>query len=60
MDNNSTSFRVGDQVQVLRACRLPAVEEVLGTGTIERVDGRLIWVSGFDIARDARVLRAVR
>lgn len=54
-------FAVGDRVVVLRGSRLPAVEEVMGAGVIERVTGtgavRLFWVSGFPMGREAKLLR---
>ena len=57
-------FCNGDHVEVLRACRLPAAEEVIGDGIIARVTGTdeepLYWVSGFLAARPARQLRLVQ
>ena len=57
-------FCVGDAVDVLRAARLPKVEEVIGTGRVLRVsasDGdALYWIDGFWCARSARELRLVR
>lgn len=56
-------FNVGDEVNVLRACRLPKVEEVIGRGTITRVThvsttGEAIyWITGFAVGRSARELR---
>jgi hypothetical protein len=59
-------FCVGDTVDVLRAARLPKVEEVIGTGKVEGVlepsEGSvetLYRVSGFPILRSARLLRLV-
>lgn len=59
-------FCVGDTVEVLRAARLPQVEEVIGSGKVEAVlepsEGSveaLYLVSGFPILRSARVLRLV-
>jgi hypothetical protein len=53
---------VGDAVTVLRAARLPAVEESIGVSVIERVtrstNGEsLYWVRGFLAARTERELR---
>lgn len=53
---------VGDMVKVLRACRLPGVEEVVGVAPIERVTRAgsgesLYWVRGFAVARTERELR---
>jgi hypothetical protein len=58
-------FMVGDVVDVLRAARLPAVEEVVGTGIVERITESesgepLHWVSGFPCARSVREIRLVR
>jgi hypothetical protein len=58
-------FLEGDTVDVLRACRLPAVEEVIQTGRIARVDVRpdgepLYWIAGLPVARTAGVLRLVQ
>lgn len=58
-------FLVDDLVDVLRACRLPAVEEVIGTGRIHRItvstQGEpLHWVEGFPVARSVREIRLVR
>ena len=54
-------FCGGDHVEVLRASRLPAVEEVIGDGIVVKVTGTvdepLYWVSGFMAARTARQLR---
>lgn len=61
MDNTSTEFKVGDTVTVLRASRLPKIEEPLGVGVVERITysvETLYWVNGFPVARNARVLRA--
>lgn len=63
-DTPSASLLVGDYVKVLRACRLPAVEEVVGVGCVQRVtympDGAaLYWIEGFATARTARELRHV-
>lgn len=59
----SPRYIVGDTVEVLRASRLPAVEEVLGCGVVQRVTGefpnQLYWIEGFAMARDARTLRLV-
>ena len=56
-------FCDGDHVEVLRACRLPNVEEVIGDGIIARIGGTeaepLYFVSGFLAARTARQLRLV-
>lgn len=59
-------FCVGDSVDVLRSARLPKIEEVIGTGTVEAVlepsEGSvetLYLVSGFPILRSASVLRLV-
>jgi len=62
---NRPTFDVGDMVVVLNACRLPKVEQSIGTGAIDRItyqssDGEpLYWISGFPMARSARVLRAL-
>lgn len=60
---SDATFTVGQKVAVLRACRLPAVEEQLGVGTILRIVDTatmtLYSVEGFPCLRDARVLRAV-
>lgn len=53
---------VGDAVTVLRAARLPDVEEPIGVSVIERVTRaesgeRLYWVRGFPCARTERELR---
>lgn len=53
---------VGDSVTVLRAARLPAVEEPLGVSVIERITRSeagyaLHWVRGFPCARTERELR---
>lgn len=53
---------VGDAVKVLRAARLPNVEESIGVSVIERVTRaesgeRLYWVKGFTCARTERELR---
>jgi hypothetical protein len=62
-------FCVGDTVEVLRATRLPKVEDVIGTGVIEAVleptaenhqVESLYLVRGFPILRSGRVLRLVR
>lgn len=57
-------FLVGDRVNVLRASRLPKVEEVVGAGDVERITGEfptnLYWVRGFACARLARELRLVQ
>lgn len=58
-------FLVGDEVDVLRACRLPSVEEVIATGRIERITEttngeRLHWVAGLSVARTVREIRLVR
>ena len=53
---------VGDVVVVLRAARLPNVEESIGRGVITAVTTgreRLYWVSGFVCARTERELRRV-
>lgn len=54
-------FKAGDRVHVLNAFRLPKVEEVVSTQTIERVTEEggepLYWLSGGGPARSARVLR---
>ena len=52
-------FMVGDSVDVLSAIRLPQ-EHVTHTGTVERVDGELYWVSGVPCARSAKVLRLIQ
>ena len=58
---SDTTFTVGQKVAVPRACRLPAVEELLGTGTILRVVDTatmtLYSVEGFPCLPDGRVLR---
>lgn len=56
---------VGDLVRVLRACRLPDIEESLGVSQIERIDRSadgtcLYWVRGFLCARTERQLRRTR
>ena len=57
------TFKVGDTVDVLNAIRLPKVEQVIHTGTIERITtgtatGRtLYWISGRLTAASADVLR---
>lgn len=56
-------FRVGDVVTVLRAARLPDVEEPIGEGAIERVTSSksgevLYWVRGFPCARTEHMLRS--
>lgn len=53
---------VGDAVRVLRAARLPGVEEVIAVSVIERVSRAssgesLYWVRGFSCARTERELR---
>lgn len=53
---------VGDAVTVLRAARLPAIEEPLGVSVIEHVTRAtsgesLYWVRGFLCARTQRELR---
>lgn len=58
-------FMVGDEVDVLRAARLPDVEEVIGSGRVERITESesgeaLHWVSGFPCARSVREIRLVR
>lgn len=58
-------FLTGDLVDVLRACRLPKVEEVIGTGVIEDISEstsgeRLYWITGFKAARTVREIRLVR
>lgn len=58
-------FIVGDEVDVLNAFRLPRIEEVTHTGTIQRVEEReglptLHWISGLAVARTVHVLRLVR
>jgi hypothetical protein len=58
-------FCVGDTVNVLNAFRLPKVEEVRHTGTVERIEDRdglptLFWISGLAVARTLPVLRLVR
>ncbi len=54
-------FVVGDRVEVLRAARLPQVEEAIGTGVVARITmsgyEELYWVDGFPTARTARELR---
>jgi hypothetical protein len=56
-------YLVGDRVEVLRACRLPKVEEVIGQGVVMNITGdypnQLYWIEGFPLARDARQLRLV-
>ncbi len=60
-------FIVGDTVEVLRAARLPKVQEVIGCATVIKVTGehpnQLYWLEGrhkeFKIARSARELRLV-
>jgi hypothetical protein len=55
------SFQVGDIVNVLRACRLPQFEEIIGTGTIHNITRNdietLYWITGFSCARSRLVLR---
>ena len=55
-------FAVGDTVNVLRASRLPKVEEVYATGIITRISlsngTPLFWIDGL-LGRDASVLRMV-
>jgi hypothetical protein len=58
-------FLVGDEVDVLRACRLPSVEEVTASGRIERITESstgetLHWVSGVSVAKTIREIRLVR
>lgn len=55
-------FTIGDRVNVLRACRLPKIEESLGIGTITKITpsitgSNLYWISGFDCAKTGRELR---
>ena len=56
-----SAFAIGERVNVLRATRLPKVEEVVGQGTITRVTESqgtyLYWIDGFAVARTARELR---
>ena len=52
-------FMVGDMVDVLSAVRLPQ-EHVLHSGTVERTDGDLCWISGLICARSANVLRLIQ
>jgi hypothetical protein len=56
-------FIVGDRVSVLRASRLPKVEESIGQGVVTRVTGdfpnQLYWIDGFAVARDAQQLRLI-
>jgi len=58
-------FLVGDEVDVLRACRLPNVEEVIASGRVERITRSgagepLHWISGLPVARTVREIRLVR
>jgi hypothetical protein len=58
-------FLVGDEVDVLRSCRLPNVEEVTATGRIERITQStagetLHWISGVGVAKTVREIRLVR
>ena len=56
------TLKVGDRVTVLRACRLPSVEEAIGSGVIESMTKGsypAFFVSGFPCARTAEVLRPV-
>jgi hypothetical protein len=57
-------FCVGDTVDVLNAFRLPKVEEVRRTATVERIGESagepLYWLSGGGVAHTARTLRLVR
>lgn len=58
-------FCVGDIVDVLNAFRLPTIEEVRRTATVERItessSGELLyWLSGGGVAQTARTLRLVR
>jgi hypothetical protein len=57
-------YLVGDRVEVLRACRLPHVEEVMATGLVERItesaDGTVLhWISGLPAGRTVRELRLI-
>lgn len=60
MANTESAIRVGDEVIVLRAARLPR-EEALGRGRVARIEpglsGQLFWISGFLCARTAREIR---
>ena len=62
MTTTTTTFKTGDRVEVLRACRLP-IQDVLGDGIIARITGTesepLYWISGFLTARTGRELRLV-
>jgi hypothetical protein len=58
-------FLVGDVVDVLNSFRLPKVEEVKRTATVERITESstgetLYWLSGGGVAQTARTLRLVR
>ena len=58
-------FIVGDEVDVLRACRLPGVEEVVATGHVERITTSstgeaLHWIKGVATAKTVREIRLVR
>ena len=60
--NRMRPLGIGDAVTVLRAARLPAIEESLGVSVIERVTRSesgafLYWVCGFPCARTERELR---
>lgn len=62
IDVTSGMFKVGDKVAVLRAARLPQVEEVLGYGVVEAMTkgaAPCYFVSGFPCGRGADVLRIV-
>ena len=57
-------FYVGDEVDVLRAARLPKVEESIGRGVVSRISESagepLYWVTGFLVGRTARQLRLIK
>lgn len=60
----SETIRVGDTVRVLRACRLPDIEEVIAVGKVLRIGespviGVLYWVDGVLCARPRNLLRKV-
>ena len=57
-------FCVGDRVEVLRACRLPKVEDVMDEGVIVQIteDERepIYWIDGFSSGRPAEALRLIQ
>lgn len=63
--NDMRPLGVGDLVKVLRACRLPKVEETLGVGQIRSItrteNGTILyWINGFACARTERELRRTK